>query len=71
MRLARKSKGLTQAELGKLAGMPAHRISLVETSSSDPKVSTLFALISALELDLELLQRGQGQRSIDDVADIF
>jgi len=71
LRRARKERGLTQSQLGRLAGMQPHRISMIETGNSDMKISTLFSLLSALDLDVQVLSRGDGSGNGSKIADIF
>ena len=71
LRRARKEKDLTQSQLGSVAGIQPHRISMIETGNSDMKISTLFSLLSALDLDLEVLSRGHGSKKGSKIADIF
>lgn len=58
LRARRRDLGLTQAELGQRAGLAAKHVSRIENGTHEPKVSTLFALASALGLDLVLGERG-------------
>ncbi len=49
---ARKAKGLTQAELGRLAGFDQSEISKFENSNSNPTLETLCKIGAALDLEL-------------------
>jgi transcriptional regulator with XRE-family HTH domain len=49
---ARKAKGLTQAELGRLAGFDQSEISKFENSNSNPTLQTLCRIGAALDLEL-------------------
>ena len=49
---ARKAKGLTQAELGRLAGFDQTEISKFENSNSNPTLQTLCRIGAALDLEL-------------------
>ena len=49
---ARKAKGLTQAELGRLAGFDQSEISKFENSNSHPTLQTLCRIVAALDLEL-------------------
>ena len=71
LRRARKEQNLTQSQLGSLAGIQPHRISMIETGNSDMKISTLFSLLSALNLDVEILSRSDGSKKGIKIADIF
>lgn len=49
---ARKAKGLTQAQLGALAGFDQSEISKFENAVSNPTLQTLFKIGAALDLEL-------------------
>ena len=49
---ARKAKGLTQSELGRLAGFDQSEISKFENSNSNPTLQTLCKIGAALDLEL-------------------
>lgn len=49
---ARKAKGLTQADLGKLAGFDQSEISKFENANSNPTLQTLCRIGAALDLEL-------------------
>lgn len=70
LRSRRKELGLTQGELGQRAGLAAKHISRIENGTHEPKVSTLFALVSALGLELALGEAGK-VASAPSVRDIF
>jgi len=44
---------------------------MIETGNSDMKISTLFSLLSALDLDVQVLSRGDGSGNGSKIADIF
>jgi len=56
-KLARKRKGLTQAELGKKVGLPQSYISKIEGGSIDIRLSSLLEMARALELEPMLVPR--------------
>jgi transcriptional regulator with XRE-family HTH domain len=61
IRTARKSSGMSLRELARRVGVSASLLSQIENGHSDPSVSTLYALVSVLELSLDtLLESGQG-----------
>jgi transcriptional regulator with XRE-family HTH domain len=70
LRSRRKELGLTQEELGQRAGVAAKHVSRIENGTHEPKVSTLFALVSALGLELALGETGK-VASAPSVRDIF
>ena len=57
LKLARKSKGLTQAELGKKVGLPQSYISKIEGGTIDIRLSSLLEIARALELEPMLVPR--------------
>lgn len=59
LRSRRRELGLTQEELGRRAGLAAKHVSRIESGTHEPRVSTLFALISALGLELVLGEKGK------------
>jgi transcriptional regulator with XRE-family HTH domain len=70
LRSRRKALGLTQEELGQRAGLAAKHVSRIENGTHEPKVSTLFALVSALGLELALGEAGKVAPA-PSVRDIF
>jgi len=70
LRSRRKELGLTQEQLGQRAGLAAKHVSRIENSTHEPKVSTLFALTSALGLELVLGEEGKVVPAVS-VKDIF
>jgi transcriptional regulator with XRE-family HTH domain len=70
LRSRRKELGLTQEELGQRAGLAAKHVSRIENGTHEPKVSTLFALVSALGLELAVGETGE-VASAPSVKDIF
>lgn len=70
LRSRRKELGLTQEDLGQRAGLAAKHVSRIENGTHEPKVSTLFALVAALGLELGMGEAG-GVVSAPSVRDIF
>lgn len=70
LRSRRKELGWTQQELGHRAGLAAKHVSRIENGTHEPKVSTLFALVSALGLELTLGEAGKVAPA-PSVRDIF
>lgn len=70
LRSRRKELGLTQEQLGQRSGLAAKHVSRIENGTHEPKVSTLFALVSALELELALGETGKVVAT-PSVKDIF
>ena len=52
IREARTRSGLSQAELGRRAGLRQSTISQIETGHGPAKLDTIFAVLTALELEL-------------------
>lgn len=67
LRRARRAQRLTQAALAERAGVQPHHISNIENGLTNPKVSTVLALLAALELDWQIVPRTPGA----DIEDIF
>ncbi|MBB5022334.1 helix-turn-helix domain-containing protein [Desulfurispira natronophila] len=53
----RKSRGLTQADLAKLAGVKQTTVSNAENNARGMRVETLYRLLAALDLYLNLQPR--------------
>lgn len=53
----RQAKGLSQRELSALAGLPQAQISRIEAGTVDLRLSSLMALVHALDLELALIPR--------------
>ncbi len=68
LRRHRKSRGLTQAELGLRISRRQATISTLE-SEGNATLDTLFAVLSALDLELAIRPRSKGARS--KLGDIF
>ena len=64
LRAARERRGLTQRELGRLAGVPQSHISKIESGAVDLRLSSLLALAAVLELDLVLTERARPERPL-------
>ena len=54
---ARKKHGMSQSELGEKAGLRQETISLIENGNPAAKLETILAVISALDLELEIAER--------------
>jgi len=54
---ARKSRGWSQAELGRRAGLPQMHISGIESGKIVPRYDTLLDLVRVLDRDLLLVPR--------------
>ncbi|WP_281709336.1 helix-turn-helix domain-containing protein [Phaeobacter italicus] len=69
LRAARKAKGLTQAELAARGGVWQRTVSNIETGASGAKVDTIFDLLAALDLELQIVPRSK--MTPRDLEDIF
>mgnify|MGYP001232465689 CR=1 FL=1 len=65
----RKQRGLTQTALANLAGLRQELISKIETGHEGTKLSSIYALFAAL--DLELVVDERSGRSAINIEDIF
>lgn len=77
LKTARLKKGLSQRELGEMAGMPQSHISKIEKGAVDLKTSSLIELARVLDLEFMLvprplaptvqgLQRGEFAHDLDE-----
>lgn len=57
IRAARKSKALTQKELGQRVGLPQSHISKIEKGAVDLQLSSLVEITRALDLEVKLIPR--------------
>lgn len=65
----RKQRSLTQSQLADLAGLRQEMISKIETGHEGTKLSTLYAIFAAL--DLELIVEPRSTRSTKGIEDVF
>ncbi len=66
---SRKQRGLTQTELAQLSGLRQEMISRIETGHEGTKLSSIYALFAAL--DLELLVDSRSGKASKEIEDIF
>ena len=64
---ARVQRGMSQKNLAYLIGTYQKTISSVENGNPGVKLETMFALLAALELDLELVPRRKGGVELDEI----
>ncbi|MFB6259380.1 MAG: helix-turn-helix domain-containing protein [Thiohalorhabdaceae bacterium] len=69
IRRARKSQGLTQAQLGGKAGLRQATISLIENGNPDTKLETILKVLGALDLEFRIGPRSKASGS--DLEKIF
>jgi HTH-type transcriptional regulator/antitoxin HipB len=69
LRRARKTKGLTQGALAEQVNKRQATVSNLESPEGGATLETLFAVLSALELELVVRPRTKG--SLESLADVF
>lgn len=69
IRNARKQRSMTQTELAGLTGLRQEMISIIETGQEGAKLSSIYALFAAL--DLELVVDSRSGRPAKNIEDIF
>lgn len=57
IRRARKKSGMSQSELGKKSGLRQETISLIENGNPAAKLETILAVLSALDLEMQITTR--------------
>jgi HTH-type transcriptional regulator/antitoxin HipB len=64
----RKQRGLSQTEVANLVGLRQEKVSKVESGQEGAKLSTIFALLAALDLEISIDPRaGKPARGIGDI----
>lgn len=69
VRRTRKSRRLTQAQLGDRAGLRQETISLIETGNPAARLKTILAVLAALDLELRIVPRSRGDAA--ELEEIF
>lgn len=64
---ARKQRGWSQTELANLAGLRQEMISKIETGHEGAKLSSVYALFAALDLELAVEPRSGRSKDIEDI----
>ena len=64
---ARLRRALSQQDLADLIGTYQKTISSIENGSSGAKLETMFSLLAALELDLQLVPRRKGGPDLEEI----
>lgn len=68
IREARKARKLTQKDLAIRSGVWQETISKIENGQSGTKMETIFDLLSALDLDVNIEERSKGSsKAIEDI----
>lgn len=61
IRAQRKSKGLSQAEVAELVGIKQSTVSAFEVNPDSTKIDTLFRIIAAIGLQIDLKEKNKNQ----------
>lgn len=69
IRRTRRRLGLSQAVLGERSGLRQATVSLIETGNPSMRIDTLLAILSALDLELQIASRTKA--SSHDIEDLF
>ena len=64
---ARKQRGMTQTELANRTGLRQALISEIETGHDGTKMSTIYTLFAALDLELMVGTRSASTKNIEDI----
>jgi len=68
IREARRARKLTQKDLAIRSGVWQETISKIENGQSGTKMETIFDLLSALDLDVNIEERSKGSyKTIEDI----
>src|SRR3546814_9640487 len=59
----RRQLGLTQTQLANLAGLRQEKVSIIESGQDGAKLSTIFALLAALHLEITIEARSEEHTS--------
>lgn len=64
----RKSRRLTQAQLGEKAGLRQETISLIETGNPATRLDTILSVLAALDLEFRIATRSRsGAAEIEEI----
>lgn len=69
IRRARKQRGLSQTQLGEMAGLRQATISMIETGNPAATLETILTVLSVLDLEFRIVPRSKGTAA--DIEDIF
>lgn len=64
---ARIAQNLSQKELASRVGLRQKTISAIENGSEGTKLDTLLSVIAALNLDMQIIERTNDTKKIEDV----
>ncbi len=71
VRIARQQKGWTQAELGARAGLAEKHVNRIENGASEPRISSVIALLAALGHDMVAHEAQTNPAAGQSVEDLF
>ena len=69
IRRSRRQRGLSQTQLGNLAGLRQETVSLLETGNPAVRLDTLLTVLGALDLEFRIVSRSKGAAA--DIENIF
>ena len=64
--ILRKGRRLTQQQLGEMADIKQNAISVIESGAEGVRISTLFKILAALELEIVIRKRPKSKWSPED-----
>jgi len=67
IKMLRKQRKLTQAQLGKNAGVKQGQISTIEKGAEGVRLSTLFKVLSALDCEINVRPRTEPKKALEDL----
>ena len=65
----RKKLKLSQAEVGELVGLQQKTISAIENMPENVKLSTVFRILSALDLEMKMASKKESDKTINPWVD--
>lgn len=69
IRRARKKRGLSQTDLGKMAGLRQATISIIETGNPAARIDTILEVLAVLDLEIHIANRNMSsvEQDIEDL----
>ena len=67
IRRARKAAGISQAALAEKVGIWQETVSKIENGQGSTKIDTILDILAALQLEIEVKQRGKVSTSLEDI----
>lgn len=71
IRIARQQRGWTQSELGDRAGLAEKHVNRIENGASEPRISSVMALLTALGHNLVAQEADLDKPVSQSVEDLF